>query len=357
MKDYKVTEPKIEKSIQEIEATLENEKDIEPVSLSELMKTEFPEAKWIVQDLIPVEGIVALSGAPASYKTWFILDLAIKVAEGKPLFDQFETKQCSVLFIDEETGAQWIQKRIAKLSSNFDIPIQLFSQTGFKLSDKTIPRLLYLIEKYEIGVIIFDSLVRINTAKDENSSLEIEDKVGRLFRKLTNAGVTVIFTHHHRKLGHLQKSNPSQDMRGSGDILALVDSHIALERKKESVVVTQAKSRHNQELKPFSLNFITEDERFRLEFAGDVDVFQDKKVVITEAIKELLTREGKAMNKSEICEALRASKIDGGESTYKKVIKEMCENEELFTQRGKKNAMYCWVKPFEENQTAIEVVE
>lgn len=352
MTNYKFAEPRIEQTFQGIEGEIKSEESFSPVPLDELMRKEFPETQWVVEQLIPVEGIVAVSGVPSAYKTWFMLDLAIKVASGSIAFDRFETNKSGVLIIDEETGERWIQQRVVKLSNNFELPIHLLSKTGFKLNDKTVAFLTGFIEEHKIGVVIFDSLTRIHTATDENNAVEMA-KVFSLFQKLTNAGVSVIFTHHNRKQGMFRSSNPSQDMRGSSDILAAVDGHLSIERDNDSIKVTQTKSRQAEEIRPFKLNVIKEDNAFRFEFAGEVDEEKNTKTNFKEAIKDLLEEDDKPLHKKEVFEKLKAIGITGGYTTFKVAIQEMIDNDELFTKRGERNKVFCSTKPFEENQIAL----
>lgn len=353
MTNYNVDEPKIEKQFQEIEKETETENAFQPIPLGELMKKEFPETKWIVESLIPVEGIVAVSGVPSAYKTWLILEMAIKVASGSILFDKFETKKSGVLFVDEETGERWVQQRIFKLSNNFELPIYLASKTGFKLNKKTIDILLKFIQEHEIGIVIFDSLLRVHTASDENNAVEME-KVFSLFRKIAKTGTSVVFTHHHRKQMGWAKSNPSQDMRGSSDILAAVDCHLAVDRKEESVVITQTKSRQSEELKPFKLEIIQEDNEFHFEFAGEVEEEKTKKADFREAIKNLLEQEDKPLYKKEIFDKLKASGLDGAYGTFKDAVKDMIEKGELFEKRGERNKVFCSTKPFDADQMLLD---
>ena len=49
VKDYQKIEPEVEKEIQRIEMANE----LKTVSLSELMKMEFPDTQWIVENLVP----------------------------------------------------------------------------------------------------------------------------------------------------------------------------------------------------------------------------------------------------------------------------------------------------------------
>lgn len=327
-----------------------------PISLSELMKIEFKDTQWIIEKLIPTETIVAISGLPSAYKTWLVLNFALKVAKGEALLDQFITKQTGVLFIDEETGERWIQQRILKLQSEFDIPIFFLSKTGFKLTEKSVEWLISFSKKYKIGLIIFDSLLRIHTARDENDAVEMA-KVFSLFQKLTREGITVVFTHHNRKTGILRTSNPSQDMRGSSDILAAVDCHLAVERQDDFLVIKQTKLRQGEEIKPFKLNIISEQEEFRFEYAGEVDEEKTKKADLKQAIKDILNNENRQMYKSELWKSVQSAGVEGGYSTFKSAVKELVDKGELYEKKGERNKVFCSLKPFDESQAVIPATD
>lgn len=320
-----------------------------PISISELMNKEFSDIQWVVEQLIPAEAIVAISGLPSAYKTWIILRLAVEVARGGVLFDKFTTTKTGVLIIDEETGERWMQQRVSKLRCEMDLPIYLLSGTGFKLTEVTVKELLSFAKEKEIGFIIFDSLVRIHTSRDENDAVEMA-KVFSLFKKLNSNGVTTAFTHHNRKPGLLRSSNPSQDMRGSSDILAAVDCHLAIERKDESVTVTQTKLRQGQEIRPFKLNIINDDTELRFEFAGEVDEEQTKKADWKESVRDYLSEQNAPKYKKEMFDQLKGAGVEGGYSTFKIAIKEMFDKGELFEKPGEKNKVYCSLKPFIEEQ-------
>lgn len=325
---------------------------LKPISISELMNKKFSNIQWVVEQLIPAEAIVAISGLPSAYKTWITLCLAVEVAKGGVLFSKFATTKTGVLIIDEETGERWMQQRIFKLQCATDLPIYLLSGTGFKLTEATVKQLLSFVREKEIGFIIFDSLVRIHTARDENDAVEMA-KVFSLFKKLNLNGITIAFTHHNRKPGLLRSSNPSQDMRGSSDILAAVDCHLAIERKDETVTITQTKLRQGQETRPFKLNIINDDTELRFEFAGEVEEDQTKKADWKEAIKDYLSEQGVSKYKKEMFDNLKGVGVEGGYSTFKTTVKEMVDKGELFERRGEKNKVFCSLRPFDE-QILIE---
>ena len=347
-------EQKIEERFQEIDQEIKAEENLKPLALTDLMNKEFPETEWTVEQLIPSGARVAISGAPAAFKTWLVLDLILKVARGEILFDKFVTNQTGVLLIDEENGERLLQKRFQKLNKNFDLPIHLLSFSEFKLSKNSIEKLISFAKDKNIKLIVFDSLVRIHGA-DENDATKMAGVLG-LLTKFTKEGIAVIFTHHNRKQGPF-RSNPSQDMRGSTDILASVECHLAVERKpkEDYLIITQTKLRQGQEIKPFKLNIINDDNEIKFEYAGEVDEVQTKKADFREAIKDILEQEGKPMYKKELFETLGKGGIEGGYSTFKGAVDDMKERGELFEKKGEKNKTFCSLGPFEETQTKLTV--
>ncbi len=347
MTNYRFEGSALEKKLSEIEESI-----LKPITLKDLMTKEFPKIPWIAEKLIPMKSIVAISGIPSAYKTWLILDLAIKIAKGEILFDKFITNKTGVLLVDEETGEQWIKERIIKLGADNEIPIYLLSKTGFKLTDASVKDLINFCNNFQVGIVIFDSLLRIHTARDENDAVQMA-KVISLFQKINNADITVIFTHHHRKQGILRSSSPSQDMRGSSDILAAVDCHLAVERKEDYVIINQTKLRQSEEVKPFRLDVVNEENEFHFNYWGEIEEEATKKTDIKKAIKEILEKTGKPMYKQELHNNIKDAGIEGGYSTFKNAVKELVAKGELFEKRAEKNKVYCSLVAFDQEMSLI----
>jgi RecA-family ATPase len=165
----------LEKTMQEMEKSVEKETDLYPTHISELLKRHFDPVEWVVQKLIPSESIVAISGYPASYKTWLVLEIANKVANGLSLFDEFPTTKMGVLIIDEENGERQLQKMFKSLgvsTENSNIPIFFMSYHGFKVTPEHMERLIETMKEINAKIVIFDSLIRIHTG-NENSAKEM----------------------------------------------------------------------------------------------------------------------------------------------------------------------------------------
>src|SRR4051812_5447871 len=134
---------------------------MKPIPLADLMVKEFPEANWLVEGLIPSEGMTVLSAAPSSFKTWLLLDLAICIASGKSLFGQYKTSETGVLIIDEEDNERLLQQRLSMLGAKIESPIHLLIEQGFQLTDKWVSQTIEHCLENGLGLVTFDSLVRI----------------------------------------------------------------------------------------------------------------------------------------------------------------------------------------------------
>lgn len=346
-----VQNQKIEEAFQGLEAEIQTEDRFLPIALSDLMAREFTDTEWVVDRLIPSTGLVVISGEPAAHKTWIVLHLALCVSEGGILFDKFATHQTGVLIVDEENGERLLQTRFKKLASKYDAPLFLLTLKGFKLDKTQVERVLGIARERGVSLIIFDSLVRIHD-QDENDASKMARVFGHL-KEFSKAGITVVITHHNRKQG-VFKSSPSQNMRGSSDILASVDCHIAVERKEDHLVLTQTKLRQGEEAKPFRVNIFKTENEIRYEYGGDIDEAQNKKADLKEAINEVLGGHDGPVSKTELFNLCKAAGAEGGRSTFKAALKEMLDNGEVFEKQGEKNTRLCSLMPFDETPTLEE---
>lgn len=239
-----------------------------PASLDELLEKEFPSNRWLAEGLIPLQGITILHGQPTAGKTWFILELAIAVSQGKPLLGQFQTKQTGVLLLDEESGEWLLHERFKTLRAPSELPIHYLTMASSKFTEPLVEHLISWCHNNEVGLVMIDSLVRIHGG-DENTAQD-SAKVFRLIRMLTSAGITVVIVHHNTKAS--ANGEYGSQMRGSGDIQASVDCQLSLTRpyRDEYLVLEQIKNRNAPELPAIELNFIKHATYSEFTYVGQV---------------------------------------------------------------------------------------
>jgi len=311
---------------------------LNPTKFNELITKQFPDDVWLVDRLIPDNGLSVITGYPASYKTWLMLNLAICISTGKPFLDDFQTKKSKVLLIDEENGERILQGRIKKMTSQQDLDIDIISLKNFKLTDSD-EIIKYCLEN-RIGVVMIDSLIRTHKG-DENSSQEMA-KLFDEFKKFKNSQLSVIFTHHNRKTGE-RRANPIEDMRGSSEIFAFVDSGLSVRKAKDKdeIIATQIKQRVDEEIEPFNIAIDRDDLSVRFKYIGIAQENRrmSKAELAKSGILDLLGEDvGTEFFQKQIISALKKQKI--GESAVKEAIGLMIAENLIQARQGDGNTHY-----------------
>ena len=291
--------------------------------LDQLMAQYYPDQEYIVDRLIPNASLTILSGTSRSFKTYTLLEIALSVAEGKPLFEQFSSKQSGVLVIDEENGERLLQKRLRQLGAAVDLPIHFLSLQGFQLDESSINAALVACEMQNIKLVIIDALIRIHNA-DENSAREMS-KVFKKLRRFTEANVAVLVTQHNRKQGSVNGGS-GNEMRGSSDILAAVDSHIGVTRKEKWYLkFEQTKQRYDVEVEPFEVKVSVDDARFRFEYLGSKSTPDNMEILKTSVLTALTSKQ---MNQGELLTLLQSEKLQVNEHSLRLLLRRL-ENEKV----------------------------
>ncbi len=257
-------------------------------TVGEILAHDFGETEWIVESLIPKQGMTVLSGSPGDYKTWVTIHIALCMSHNTPVFGKFKVTQGNVLVIDEEDHLRLLKKRLELLGAKDTDNIYYLSQNEIKV-DKEVVRnmILEIVKEKNIKLLVLDSLVRVHD--------QIENDAGGMakmfsgLQKIIGAGASILFTHHHRKQQGFGTNNPAQMMRGSSDILAVVDCHIAIEKKKDEtdrLIIRQTKLRQAETLQPFEISILKgESGPSGFEYAGGHD---EKKLKAEEASEAVI---------------------------------------------------------------------
>lgn len=313
--------------------------------LSNLLSREFPESKWLVEKLVPESGLVLLSAAPASFKTWIALEVSLRIKRGEPLFGIFPTNKCNVLIADEESGDRMLQDRFKKLGakvdecSTNDNEIYYLSRVGRYVDDDYIKELIPECLNHNIKLVIFDSLVRFHSAR-ENDASEMS-KVLNLFKILNDNGITALVLHHNRKSNGI--AGGGEMIRGSSDILASCDVHLSISRRERKVTISQTKNRYMEEVKPFSiqLNVINENES-NFEYLGEESDKDNQSIELKNQLLKTIN-ENPGINKSQLINAIADGNNNLPNNRIAKAISELIKQEEVRVEQGIKNSLKLFI--------------
>lgn len=306
-------------------------------NLSTLLSKKFDEQRWIIEDLIPQDGFVILSAAPASCKTWLMLEMAKKVAQGEKFLGQFETDQTGVLIVDEESGERLLQERIRLLQTDENLPIYYLSRTSRKMNDEYVKDILETCREKGIKLAMFDSLIRFHSA-DENASSQMS-QVLDCFKKLADKGITCLVLHHNKKKTKMDDSSGGDLMRGSSDILASCDIHMVIKKGDGKVTISQTKNRYSDEIRPIDVKFEANNNKVEFRFLGYQKTKEQWEYVYEMDIYNF-TKENPNLKKTTLVREFCEYNDSIGKSKVSFLINKMLKNGDLIEEKGDKNAKY-----------------
>lgn len=313
-------------------------------TVPELLNLNIPKPNWIVDGILAEKSIAVFGGAPESFKSLTMLDLALSIASGRSFLNHFPTsKKKKVLYIDKEMDISLIKERVKNLTSDpKDYGDCMFlcgerSESVYIDASDSIKMLEKLIKTCKPDVIILDSLVR-TIQIDESDAKQIS----RIFRKClsklrTDYGITICLVHHTRKrqMGHRSVTDLDllADFRGSGDLGAMPDiCYMNIHYKAGSFIFRQIKNRYGQKMTPKAviLQPKGKDEGFDLICTGDANIKEMKDEICAKEILQWLHENKKTEFKRKvILEAMKKSKQGHSKATCDRALKILVEEEKL----------------------------
>jgi hypothetical protein len=172
--------------------------------------------EWLLENLIPKNGITVFSGLGGSGKTYLTLQILNAIADGQDIFG-LKTEKTTVFYIDHENPMSVMKDRLDKLGCECILHWSLWSSQPPPKMDSDDWTLYKLLPQGSLAC--FDSLRSIQNL-DENSTRDMAFIMGR-FKELREQGITPYILHH------TPKSDP-HTFRGAGPISDLADHTLNL---------------------------------------------------------------------------------------------------------------------------------
>lgn len=267
---------------------------------SELQNADLPDPEWLVPSLIPNPGLVAFTGRPGHFKTFFMQWVAMRLAAGLNMFDHWDgpapmkmnespKEPIGVVFIEEEMNARMVKERSNDMRSWEGQNFHWFISAGFSLKDKEkVAQLRAFVEENNIKLLIFDPFTSVSQMKDENNNSEAREVMDTIRHEFvdTDHGCTVVFIHHPAKGEH------GDSIRGAGDILGKCDMHFTVEKVDDNGTKIKIENRKTRYKQPFDFyaEMINSDQDLgRLEWQFRGTVADEKKKAKDELGQKILS--------------------------------------------------------------------
>jgi DNA polymerase III delta prime subunit len=254
-------------------------------SIGDLLALDPPAAPWAVAGLIRSPGLTLLYGPPGVGKTLLLLEIALAVAAGAPLFgrDEFAASQASVFCWQLDLAPAGLAEQLQKMRPDPALPIS-FCFEALRLDE---PRTVAWLARRPERLLILDPFIRAH-AGAENESLVMARLFERCFRPLIGAGKAVCVAHHARKQQASEAPDPLDLVRGSTDLAAMADVALYLHRTPDGrLLLRTTKSRFSAPLPPFYVLIQEGADGLRVRFEGTVE---DERAARIETTRERLLR-------------------------------------------------------------------
>jgi len=356
MKDEKITDlaayVRALKAGESMDVVIEDDAPLTLERWSDVEKWESPQDPWLVNHLIPREGITILASISGSGKSFLTMHLAKCIAEGAPLFGYSDlyVRQARVLYINLEMAKSEFKRRGERLGMYehenllFINALDDFNLNRADDEDTKYKQLMTLIYEADIQVVIVDTFRAAAGGLKEDKAEEVRAFFQK-FLILKNSGVSVVFTEHLRKPTHLEGKKPKKEqLLGSQDKTANVEVLLMIAKDESSgdIQVYQRKNRIAPEIQPFSVRMTdTKDssgrEMISFEYLGNVDDEATKKDEGKGLILNLLVG-GAHMTRKEIVQQIGRQV---GDKNIRAALGELTASGEIdFVKRGKAHLFF-----------------
>lgn len=246
---------------------IQSDKPANLITAKQIIEKEFPATRWLVKDLVPAVGFTAITGAPATYKSFITEHIAICLALGTPAFGEFEVSQCPVLIIDKENHLSLIKDRLVKLGVKDDPPIYfLETPDDFEINDEAqFNWLNQIVKEKNIQLVIIDSFIHFHRGDEQGST-----DTAKTFETLKQINCAWLIIHHHKKRDVRSFNVPLlESTRGSSDFAAELEAHMAVEAMADGKLkISQGKNRWGPLTKPFMITPIIDELSATLIYEG-----------------------------------------------------------------------------------------
>jgi AAA domain len=188
------------------------------------------EDAWLIEDVLPEEGLAVIFGAPGSRKTFTAIDLALHIAAGCAQWREKRVERRLCMYLSLE-GGRMFKNRLAAWRKHHDRGAPLFYRCAEKLdlrsSDADAERViaagkaLMVSTGERVGLVVVDTLNRAMAGGNENAPEDMGDFVALCDAIARELRCLVLIVHHSGK-------NAAMGMRGHSSLLGAIDTEISL---------------------------------------------------------------------------------------------------------------------------------
>jgi RecA-family ATPase len=197
-----------------------------PVQVAKYVKVHTP-VEWFVHGVLPKAEICAVIGDSGSGKTFFILDMVLRIAAGMGWRNK-KTRRGRVVYVAAE-GAQGIKTRVDAWARHHGVDLEqvdlhIIGAAPSLLDPKDVGHLVKaLLRLGNIDLVVLDTLAQVTPGAAENSSEDMGKALAHCKSLHATIKATILL------VGHTGK-DASRGLRGWSGIRAALDALVEITR-------------------------------------------------------------------------------------------------------------------------------
>jgi predicted ATP-dependent serine protease len=302
-------------------------------SMEELREVTKEPISWLVEGLLPEDGLCGLVAKPKVGKSTLLRNFAVAIAEGKDILGR-KVKQGKVLAFFFEESAYDIRESMEKLGANNDINMRFYLYDDFKDVTDRVSYVKEQIEYHKPRLVILDTLFRIVEMKEGNNYVEALKKCEPVLIAARENKVCLLVGMHAAK--NSDDKDAINAILGSTGIGATVD--MAMHLKKQPYPYQRTLETVQRRGKDMEETFLVFDENTDSITIGDVVRERVKKDYLFD-VENLLWE-----NKEEMTEKRIVELVGGNRTRILQAVLELHNKQTLIRSgEGKKGNPYTYI--------------
>jgi len=344
----------------------------------DLLNIAGPSLTWLIPGFLPEGALTLLAGEPGSGKSFLALDLAIRLATGRPAWQAASQLPLPVVYYCQDSTRFHFGRRLQSLTASLTPDEKellgrniTFDFNPFNISNaRSVASFLERFKPNPSCLVIFDVLARYLPNMSDNHISSVGPAL-RFFSAMTEIEIhshriSVLVLHHLNKRptpggkiemlygGELGKPSPDQNrVRGSTDIVANVDLAWSLHRQGSLYLLSQLKNRltaGSDDQPAFRIHQQGEDVRLAYELLSPDDLLalsppkkpRADQVAFAGMLKILQARPGDWLSRRELTDLLEEEQGLPGQRALARALADLRGEEEVEIKYVREGLRYRW---------------
>ena len=240
------------------------------ITAAELMGVEFSPILELIEGML-APGVYILAGKSKIGKSWLVLQIAIQLSSGEPLWGR-KVKKCEVLYLSMEDTLQRLQSRLMRMCDGETGTIYIATEAELLEGGLEEQIRNHIKSHPATKLVIVDTLQKIREKCLMGYSYAEDYATMSIFKRLAmQLDICILIVHHTRKM----QANDIMDMiSGTTGLMGSADGAMVLERPNRS----EGRATLNMTSRDFpdeAINLKRNDDTMCWEFDGyaeDVDI-------------------------------------------------------------------------------------